>query len=79
MGCSSAVEAASTWVTSSSPWVIAQAANGQPLVHGQPVGEISAYLRAAPDYPRAAPDFIHGQRANCSLAMLQQTMGNQFP
>ncbi len=40
---------------------------------------ISAYPRAAPDYQWAAPDFPRGQRANCSLVMLQQTMGNQFP
>ncbi len=26
-----------------------------------------------------SPDFTHGQRANWSLVMLQQTMGNQFP
>ncbi len=38
-----------------------------------------AYPRAAHDYPWAAPDFTHEQRANCSLVMLQQTMGHQFP
>ncbi len=43
------------------------------------MGEISAYQRAAPHYPWAAPDFARGQRANCSLVMLQQTMGIQFP
>ncbi len=26
-----------------------------------------------------APHFTRGQRANCSLVMLQLTMGNQFP
>ncbi len=36
------------------------------------MGEISAY-------PWAAHDFARGQRANCSLVVLQQTMGNQFP
>ncbi len=36
--------------------------------------------RAAPDYPWAVPDFPRGlQRANCSLVMLQQTLGSQFP
>ncbi len=35
------------------------------------MGEISAYQWAAPDYPWAA-------HANCSLVMLQQTMGNLF-
>ncbi len=30
-------------------------------------------------YPRASPDFPRGQRANCSLVTLQQTMGSQFP
>ncbi len=50
------------------------------------MGEISAYPRAAPDYPRAAPDypwaapdFTRGQHSNCSLVMLQQTMGNELP
>ncbi len=42
------------------------------------MGEISAYSRAAPDYPWAAPGFTPGQPANCSLVMLQQTMGKQF-
>ncbi len=31
------------------------------------------------DYPWASPDFTRGQRANCSLVMLRQTMGSQFP
>ncbi len=43
------------------------------------MGEIGAYPRSAPDYPWAAPDFPRGQRANCSLVRLQQTMGSQFP
>ncbi len=44
------------------------------------MGEISAYPRAALDYPWTAPDSPHGlQCANCSLVMLQQTMGSQFP
>ncbi len=43
------------------------------------MGELSAYPQAAPDYPWAAPDFTRGQRANCSLMMLQQTIGDQFP
>ncbi len=43
------------------------------------MGEISAYPQAAPDYPWAVPNSTRGQRANCSLVMLQQTMGNQFP
>ncbi len=45
----------------------------------QSMGEISAYPQAAPDYPWAALDFARGLRADCSLVMLQQTMGNQFP
>ncbi len=40
--------------------------------------KISAYPRAAADYPWAASDFTHGQHANCSLVMLQQTMSCQF-
>ncbi len=36
------------------------------------MGEISAY-------PWAVADFTRGQRANCSLVMLQKTMASQFP
>ncbi len=43
------------------------------------MAEISACPRATPDYPWAASDFTRGQRANCSLVMLQQSIGNQFP
>ncbi len=42
------------------------------------MGEISAYPQGSYDYPWATPDFTRGQRANCSLVMLQQTMGSQF-
>ncbi len=36
------------------------------------MAEISAY-------PWAAADFACGQHANCSLVVVQQTMGSQFP